>query len=94
MRLIMAAHIETGTMASPEHDSRRILNHLGLVLAMVDELGIVERPFQHIHCKEVYISWHTLVAVVWHVDSSCHLLTRRNPFHGSTQRGLAGLMLL
>ena len=38
----MAAPIETGTMASPEHYSSRILNHLGLVSAMVDELGIVD----------------------------------------------------
>jgi len=38
----MAAHFETGTMASPQHYSSRILNQLGLVAAMVDELGIVE----------------------------------------------------
>ena len=38
----MAAHIETGTMASPRHYSTRVLHHLGLVAAMVDELGIVE----------------------------------------------------
>ena len=38
----MAAHIETGTMASPQHYSTRVLHHLGLVAAMVDELGIVE----------------------------------------------------
>lgn len=38
----MAAHIETGTMAAPQHYSSQILNHLGLVSAMVDELGIVE----------------------------------------------------
>ena len=38
----MAAHIQTGTMASPQHYSTRVLNHLGLVAAMVDELGIVE----------------------------------------------------
>lgn len=38
----MAAHFETGTMANPEHYSTKILNHLGLVSAMVDELGIVE----------------------------------------------------
>ena len=42
VRLMMAAHFETGTMASPQHDSSRILNQLGLVSAMVDELGIVE----------------------------------------------------
>jgi hypothetical protein len=39
---MMAAHIETGTMASPHHYSSRMLNHLGLVSAMVDELGIVD----------------------------------------------------
>jgi len=39
----MAAHIETGTMASPEHISRQLLNHLGLVAGMYDELGIGER---------------------------------------------------
>ena len=38
----MAAHIETGTMASPHHYSSRMLDHLGLVSAMVDELGIVD----------------------------------------------------
>lgn len=38
----MAAHFETGTMAGPEHYSTNMLNHLGLVSAMVDELGIVE----------------------------------------------------
>ena len=38
----MAAHIETGTMAAPQPYSSRMLNHLGLVSAMVDELGIVE----------------------------------------------------
>jgi len=36
----MAAHIETGTMASPDHYSSKQLNHLGLVSAMYDELGI------------------------------------------------------
>jgi len=38
----MAAHFETGTMASPQHYSSRTLNQLGLVAAMVDELGIIE----------------------------------------------------
>jgi transposase len=39
----MAAHIETGTMAAPQqYYCSQILNHLGLVAAMVDELGIVE----------------------------------------------------
>ncbi len=42
VRLMMAAHFETGTMASPQHYSTRMLNHLGLVSTMVDELGIVE----------------------------------------------------
>jgi len=42
VRLMMAAHFETGTMASPQHYSSRTLNQLGLVAAMVDELGIVE----------------------------------------------------
>lgn len=36
----MAAHIETGTMASPSHYSSKQLNHLGLVAEMYDELGI------------------------------------------------------
>lgn len=38
----MAAHIETGTMAHPEHYSSKLLNHLGLVAGMYDELGIGE----------------------------------------------------
>jgi hypothetical protein len=38
----MAAHVETGTMASPEHYSSKQLNHLGLVAGMYDELGIGE----------------------------------------------------
>ena len=36
----MAAHVETGTMAHPEHYSSKLLNHLGLVAGMYDELGI------------------------------------------------------
>lgn len=39
----MAAHIETGTMASPDHYSSKLLNHLGLVAGMYDELGIGKR---------------------------------------------------
>ncbi|EDN70185.1 transposase [Beggiatoa sp. PS] len=38
----MAAHIETGTMAHPQHYSSKLLNHLGLVAGMYDELGIGE----------------------------------------------------
>ncbi|MCP4875399.1 MAG: IS1634 family transposase, partial [Gammaproteobacteria bacterium] len=38
----MAAHIETGTMASSEHYSSKLLKHLGLVAGMYDELGIGE----------------------------------------------------
>ena len=38
----MAAHIETGTMAGPTHYSSKLLNHLGLVAGMYDELGIGE----------------------------------------------------
>ncbi len=38
----MVAHIETGTMAPPEHYSSKQLNHLGLVAGMYDELGIGE----------------------------------------------------
>ena len=38
----MATHIETGTMAHPEHYSSKLLNHLGLVAGMYDELGIGE----------------------------------------------------
>ena len=38
----MAAHSETGTMASPHHYSSRQLNHLGLVAGMYEELGIGE----------------------------------------------------
>ncbi len=33
-RWMMAAHIETGTMASPQHYSTRVLHHLGLVATM------------------------------------------------------------
>ena len=36
----MAAHIETGTMVSKDHYSSKQLNHLGLISAMYDELGI------------------------------------------------------
>ena len=38
----MAAHIETGTMASPEQYTSKTLNHLGLIAGMYDELGIGE----------------------------------------------------
>ena len=38
----MAAHIETGTMASAQHYSSKLLKHLGLVAGMCDELGIGE----------------------------------------------------
>lgn len=38
----MAAHIETGTMAPKKHYSSKLLNHLGLVAGMYDELGIGE----------------------------------------------------
>jgi transposase len=36
----MAAHVETGTMASPERYKSYNLDHLGLVAGMYDELGI------------------------------------------------------
>jgi len=36
----MAAHLDTGTMASPGHYSSKLLDHLGLVAGMYDELGI------------------------------------------------------
>ena len=36
----MAVHIETGTMADPQHYSGKLLKHLGLVAGMYDELGI------------------------------------------------------
>ena len=36
----MAAHIETGTMATPHPYSSKLLNHLGLVAGMCDELGL------------------------------------------------------
>ena len=36
----MAAHSETGTMAAPGHYSSKLLNHLGLVAGMYDELGL------------------------------------------------------
>jgi len=38
----MAAHNETGTTASPEHYSSHLLDHLGVVTGMYDELGIGE----------------------------------------------------
>jgi transposase len=38
----MAAHIETGTMTSSEHYSSKLLEHLGLVAGMYDELGLGE----------------------------------------------------
>jgi len=38
----MAAHSETGTMASPGHSSSKLLDHLGLVAGMYDELGLGE----------------------------------------------------
>ena len=38
----MAAHSETGTMAGPEHYSSKVLNHLGLVSEMYEELEIGE----------------------------------------------------
>jgi transposase len=36
----MALHIESNSMASPDHYSSKLLNHLGLVSVMFDELGI------------------------------------------------------
>jgi len=36
----MAAHSATGSMASPDHYSSKLLDHLGLVAGMYDELGI------------------------------------------------------
>ena len=36
----MAAHIETGTMASPSQYNSKLINHLGLVAGMCDELGV------------------------------------------------------
>ncbi|WP_420824642.1 DUF4277 domain-containing protein, partial [Thiorhodococcus mannitoliphagus] len=38
----MAVHIDTGSMASPRHYSSQVLNHLGLVAGMYDELGLGE----------------------------------------------------
>lgn len=36
----MAAHSATGSMASPGHYSSKLLDHLGLVAGMYDDLGI------------------------------------------------------
>lgn len=36
----MAAHIATGTMLNPQNFMSKQLEHLGLVVAMFDELGI------------------------------------------------------
>ena len=36
----MAAHSDTGTMASPGYYSSKLLDHLGLVAGMYDELGL------------------------------------------------------
>ena len=38
----MAVHIDTASMASPRHYSSHVLNHLGLVAGMYDELGLGE----------------------------------------------------
>ena len=38
----MAIHIETGSMASPNHYRSKEINHLGLVAGMYDELGLGE----------------------------------------------------
>jgi transposase len=38
----MAVHIDTASMASPRHYSSQVLNHLGLVAGMYDELGLGE----------------------------------------------------
>jgi len=38
----MAVHIETGSMAGPQHYSSQELNHLGLVAGIYDELGLGE----------------------------------------------------
>jgi len=39
----MAAHIETGTMAHPKLYRSKLIDHLGLVAGMYDELGIGEQ---------------------------------------------------
>ena len=36
----MASHRDTGSMATPGHYSSKLLDHLGLVAGMYDELGI------------------------------------------------------
>ncbi|MDY6992845.1 MAG: IS1634 family transposase [Pseudomonadota bacterium] len=38
----MAAHIDTGSMLSPNSYASKLLNHLGLIAGMYDELGIGE----------------------------------------------------
>ena len=38
----MAVHVETGTMRGPITYQSYNLDHLGLVAAMIDELGLVE----------------------------------------------------
>jgi len=48
----MAAHIETGTMASPEQYKSYNLDHLGLVAGMYDELGIGDLLNQMIYQDE------------------------------------------
>ena len=48
----MAAHIETGTMASPEQYQISNLDHLGLVAGMYDELGIGDFLDQMIYQDE------------------------------------------
>lgn len=38
----MAMHVDTGSIATPRHYSSQVLNHLGLVAGMYDELGVGE----------------------------------------------------
>ncbi|QEP43011.1 IS1634 family transposase [Ectothiorhodospiraceae bacterium BW-2] len=39
----MSVHVETGTPLHPNHYETKTLDHLGLVSAMIDELGLVEQ---------------------------------------------------
>jgi hypothetical protein len=48
----MAAHIKTGTMASPQLYQSYNLDHLGLVASMYDELGIGDLIEQMIYQDE------------------------------------------
>jgi hypothetical protein len=64
---VMAAHIETGTMAPPLPYKSYTLDHLGVMAGMCDELGIAEPG-----CHLIAVRFGRAVRGHWSIENPLH----------------------